>query len=146
MSASGSATQQSLFPSEPPRNFEVRLNWELPKWLPSFFDNVSSTFRKAGAELTLGIRPGIFWKDVFVDQRLNWKSIARSYAGHLIFAGLVYLTSLPFYSDRIEAIENFHHDQIVYLNPDEDILASEPAPETKPQVSPVISRSSSQSP
>jgi TonB family protein len=144
MSASGSATQQSLFPPEPARNFEVRLNWELPKWLPSFVDNVSAAFQKSGTILPVELRPGIFWKDVFVDQRLNWKSIGRSYAGHVIFAGLVYLISLPFYSDRIEAIENFHHDQIVYLNPDEDILASEPAkmPEIKPQVSPVISRSS----
>ena len=144
MSVSGSALQQSLFPPEPARKFEVRLNWELPKWLPSFLDNLSSAFQKAGIELPSKTRPGIFWKDVFVDQRLNWRSIARSYAGHLAFAGLVYLISLPFYADKIETIENFHHDRLIYLNPDQDILASElpKKAESAPQVSRIVSRSS----
>jgi TonB family protein len=142
MSALGSASRQP--PPEPAaaRQIEVRLDWELPDWLPSLRENFASIFAPRTAAPSLTFRPGIFWKDVFVDQRLNWKSLARSYAGHAIFAGLVYVLSMPVYWHRIVAIENFHHDQITYLNPEEDVL--EPL---KPQIAPrrlapVISRSS----
>src|SRR5262249_34848659 len=66
------------------------------------------------------------------------------YAGHVIFAGLVYVLSMPFYSSRIARIETFHHDRITYINPEEDILVAEPVlPEVvQKQIAPVISRSS----
>ena len=144
MSAPGSASQQAPILQQTARAFEVRLNWELPGWLSSFKENLFSVFQRANNALPAGLRPGVFWKDVFVDQRLNWRSIARSYAGHIIFAGLVYLISMPFYAERIDTIENLHHDHLVYLNPEEDIIASEPA---KPEpvlreVAPLVSRSS----
>ena len=144
MSGPGSATQRAFSPPEAAREPELRLNWEVPGWLPAFKENLSFFFRGRTAPALPGILPGIFWKDVFVDQRLNWKSIVRSYAGHLIFAGLVYLVSMPFYSERIETIENFRHDRLIYLNPEQDIIASEPAKaEPVPQeLSPVVSRSS----
>jgi TonB family protein len=144
MSALGSASPQP--PSEPAaaRQIELRLDWELPGWLPSVRENLTSIFASEAALPPLTFRPGIFWRDVFVDQRLNWKSLARSYAGHTIFAGLLYVLSMPVYWHRIVAIENFHHDEITYLNPEEDVLVSEPL---KPEVAPrrlarVISRSS----
>lgn len=143
MSALGSASPQP--PSKPAaaREIEVRLDWELPGWLPSVRDNLASIFASQPATPPLTFRPGIFWKDVFVDQRLNWKSLARSYAGHAIFAGLVYVLSMPIYWHRIVAIENFQHDQITYLNPEEDVLVSEVKPQITPRrLAPVISRSS----
>jgi TonB family protein len=144
MSALGSASPQP--PSKPAaaRQIEVRLDWELPSWLPSVRENLASVFASQTATPPPPFRPGIFWKDVFVDQRLNRKSLARSYAGHAIFAGLVYVLSMPIYWHRIVAIENFQHDQITYLNPEEDVLVSEPLkPQLAPRrLAPVISRSS----
>src|ERR1700757_4442302 len=119
MSVPGSATQRAFSSPEAAREPELRLNWELPGWLPAFKENLSFFFSGTTATPLPGILPGIFWKDVFVDQRLNWKSIVRSYAGHLIFASLVYLVSMPFYSERIETIENFRHDRLIYLNPEQ---------------------------
>ena len=144
MSAPGSATQQALTAPKALRNGEVRLNWELPSWLPSFKENLSCFFRRNSSVQPAGVRPGIFWKDVFVDQALNWKSIVRSYAGHIVVVGLVYVISMPFYQERLEVLETFRHDQLVYLNPEEDVLVAEPEkPEPLPrELSPVISRSS----
>ena len=144
MSAPGSASQPSLSRPKAAREFEVRLNWELPGWLPSFKENLSSAIQRTNATLPASLRPGIFWKDVFVDQKLNWRSIVRSYAGHIVFAGLVYVISMPFYEQRFETIENFHHDRLVYLNPEQDVIASEPekAEPLPSELSPIISRSS----
>lgn len=139
MSAPGSKSQQMV--SVPaPAPIEIRLNWELPPWMPSFRANLATLF---AAQAPVSFRPGIFWKDVFVDQKLNWKSIARSYAGHIIFAGMVYVLSMPFYWQRFAAIENFHHDRLTYLNPD-DVLISEAVKEefSPRKLEPVISRSS----
>jgi TonB family protein len=144
MSVLGSASQQ--IPSKPAsaRQPEVRLNWELPAWLPSVRENLASIFTSQTAAAPLNFRPGVFWKDVFVDQRLNRKSLVRSYAGHIVFAGLVYVLSMPAYWHRIAVMENFRHDQITYLNPEDDVLISEPSkPEVAARrVAPVISRSS----
>lgn len=143
MSAPGSTSQQSLSVPTAARPIEVRLNWELSPWGSSVLDNFRSLFEAEISPL-LAFRPGVFWKDVFVDQRLNWKSIARSYAGHAVFAGLVYVLSMPFYWQRFAAIENFHHDEITYVNPEEDVLVSEPAqPQPAPRkLAPIVSRSS----
>jgi TonB family protein len=137
--------QQSNFPPQPPREYEVRLNWELPGRLASFKENLAALFRRKNDVLAPKLLPGIFWKDVFVDQRLNWRSIGRSYAGHIVFAGLVYLISMPFYQERLEVIETFRHDRLVYLNPEQDVLVSEQPQEIERlprQLAPVISRSS----
>jgi TonB family protein len=144
MSVPGSTSQQAPLKPAAARKVEVRLNWELPAWLPSVQENLSSVFRSEAPSAPLGFRPGIFWKDVFVDQRLNWKSLARSYAGHLVFAGLVYVVSMPFYWHRLVVITDFHHDRIEYVNPEEDILPSEPeqAEVTPQRLAPIISRSS----
>jgi len=144
MAVPGGGSQKSSFEPAAAQGLDVRLNWELSPWFPSIRDNFSSLFKRAEAPPALGFRPGIFWKDVFVDQQLNWKSLFRSYGGHIIFAGLVYVLSMPFYWNRIVKIETFHNDRITYINPEEDILVSEPAkPEVVPQqLAPVISRSS----
>jgi TonB family protein len=144
MSAPGSASQQSSSKPVGARNIEVRLNWELPAWLPSIRENLSSLFQQEATSPALGFRPGVFWKDVFVDQQLNWKALTRSYAAHLIFAGIVYVLSMPFYAHRFTVVENFNHDQITYLNPEDDILPSEPLKEeaAPKKLAPVISRSS----
>ena len=145
MAVPGRKSQQSLFfDTAATQNPEVRLNWELPAWLPSFRENFASVVKRQTASPPLGFRPGIFWKDVFVDQQLNWRSLARSYFGHAIFLGAVYVVSMPFYWNRIVGIDNFHRAQITYINPEEDILVSEPQP---PQIvarkaAPLISRSS----
>src|SRR5690349_3001596 len=140
MSALGSAQQQASI-SRAASARQPRLNWELPAWLPSLRENLSSLLRREESTST-GFRPGIFWKDVFVDQELNWKAITRSYAGHLIFAGLVYVLSMPYYAHHftLEAT----HDRITYINPDQDILVSEPTIEepVPKKLAPVISRSS----
>lgn len=143
-SVPGSKSQQT--PSQPAAVHarEVRLNWELPRWFPSLRENLSAAF---GAEpaAPLGFRPGIFWKDVFVDQRLNWTALARSYAGHLVFAGLVYVLSMPFYWQRFVVVESFNQVRLEYIKPEEDVLASEPEQATvvaMPKLAPVISRSS----
>jgi TonB family protein len=144
MSASRSTSQQNLFEAASPRKIEIRLNWELPAWLPSVAGNLRSVLEKESPRPILGFRPGVFWKDVFVDQRLNWKSIARSYAGHAIFAGLVYVISMPFYWQRLVTITNLQHDHLVYINPEDDVLVSESTTQ-HPQphrLEPVISRSS----
>jgi TonB family protein len=144
MSAPGSTKQQSNFPPQSSREYEVRLSWELPGRLASFKENLDAFFRRKDDVFVPKRLPGIFWKDVFVDQRLNWKSIGRSYAGHILFAGLVYLISMPFYQERLEVIENFRHDRLVYIDPEQDVLVSEPQ-KTEPlprQLAPVISRSS----
>ncbi|HKO17684.1 MAG TPA: hypothetical protein VJU82_02240, partial [Acidobacteriaceae bacterium] len=85
----------------------------------------------------------MFWKDVFVHQELNWKAITRSYACHLVFAGLVYVLSMPYYAHRITLIQA-SHDQIIYINPDDDILVAQPRIEQPvlKKLAPVISRSS----
>jgi TonB family protein len=145
MSAPGSTKQQSIFPPHSARNYEVRLNWELPGWIPSFKENLVTLLRRKDDAFAPKFLPGIFWKDVFVDQRLNWRSIGRSYAGHIVFAGLVYLISMPFYQERLEVIETFRHDRLVYLNPEQDVLVSEEPQKIEPppqQLAPVISRSS----
>src|SRR6185312_9137710 len=144
MSAPGSASQQSSSKPVGARNLELRLNWELPAWLPSVRENFSSIFKREKTTHALGFRPGVFWKDVFVDQQLNWKALTRSCSAHLIFAGIVYVLSMPFYEHRFAVVENFTHDHITYLNPDEDILASEPKKEepAPPKLASVISRSS----
>ena len=144
MSAPRSTSQKDLFEAAAPRKIEVRLDWELPRWLPSILNNLRSAFQKGIPPPALGFRPGVFWKDVFVDQRLNWKSISRSYVGHAIFAGLVYVISMPFYWQRFVVAANLNHDQLIYVNPDEEVLVSEPAsaqPEPR-KLEPVISRSS----
>ncbi len=140
MPVPGSAQQQASVPKAASAR-QPRLNWELPPWLPAFRENLS--FLLVPRESTpTEFRPGVFWKDVFVDQELNWKAITRSYAGHLIFAGLVYVLSMPYYAHRftLEAT----HDRITYINPDQDILVSEPALErpAPKKLAPVISRSS----
>jgi TonB family protein len=140
MSAPGSAQQQSSVSAAASAR-QPRLNWELAPWLPAFRENLSSLLR-AQESMPIGFRPGIFWKDVFVNQELNWKAITRSYAGHLIFAGLVYALSMPYYAHHftLEAT----HDRITYINPDQDILVSEPTIEepVPKKLAPVISRSS----
>ena len=144
MPAPRSTSQKNLFEAAAPRDIEVRLDWELPSWLPSILNNLRSAFQKDAPPSSLGFRPGIFWKDVFVDQRLNWMSIARSYMGHAVFAGLVYVISMPFYWQRFVVAANLNHDQLIYVNPDQDVLVSEPAnvrPEPR-KLEPVISRSS----
>ncbi|HKT25590.1 MAG TPA: TonB family protein [Terriglobales bacterium] len=140
MSAPGSAQQQSSI-SRAASARQPRLNWELPAWFPSFRENLSSFLHRQESTPTL-FRPGIFWKDVFVDQELNWKAITRSYAGHLIFAGLVYVLSMPYYAHHFTLVQS--HDRVTYINPDDDILVSEPAIEqpAPKKLAPVISRSS----
>lgn len=140
MSASGSARQQSSI-SKAATARQPRLNWELPAWFPSFRENLSSFLGRQESAPTL-FRPGIFWKDVFVDQELNWKAITRSYAGHLVFAGLVYVLSMPYYAHHFTLVQS--HDRITYFNPDDDVLVSEPAAEqpAPKKLAPVISRSS----
>src|SRR5690348_16126321 len=120
MAVPGSGSQMSSFEPAATQGLELRLNWELAPWLPSFRDNLTSLFKHQTVP-PLGFRPGIFWRDVFVDQQLNRKSMFRSYAGHVIFAGLVYVLSMPFYSSRIAQIETFHNDRITYINPEEDV-------------------------
>src|SRR5438309_8977236 len=144
MAVPGSRSQKSSFEPAASQELEIRLNWELSPWIPSIRENLASVFKPEEPAPALGFRPGIFWRDVFVDQQLNWKSIFRSYAGHAIFAGLIYVLSMPFYWNRIVKIETFHNDRITYINPEEDILVSEPAkPEVVPQaLAPVVSRSS----
>ena len=144
MSAPRSTSQRDLFEAAAPHEIEVRLDWELPRWLPSILSNLSSIFQKDTPSPALGFRPGVFWKDVFVDQRLNWKGIARSYVGHAIFAGLVYVISMPFYWQRFAVAPNLNHDHLIYVNPDENVLVSEPvnAPPEPRKLEPVISRSS----
>ena len=144
MAVPGSRSQKSSFEPAATQDLEVRLNWELSPWFPSIRENLASLFNREQLPPALGFRPGIFWRDVFVDQQLNWKSMFRSYAGHVVFAGLVYVLSMPFYWNRIVKIETFHNDRITYINPEEDILVSEPAkPEVIPQrIAPLISRSS----
>jgi TonB family protein len=139
MSAPGSAQQQSpISRAASPR--PPRLNWELPAWFPSFRESLSSLLRREKSA-PAAFRPGIFWKDVFVDQELNWKAITRSYAGHLIFAGLVYVLSMPYYAHHFTLVQS--HDRITYINPDDDILVSDPIEQSAPKkVAPVISRSS----
>jgi len=140
MSAPGSAQQQAST-SRAASAHQPRLNWELPEWFPSFRENLSSLLRHQQSAPT-GFRPGIFWKDVFVDQELNWKAITRSYAGHLVFAGLVYVLSMPYYAHHFTLVQS--HDRITYINPDEDILVSEPPVEqpAPKKLAAVISRSS----
>lgn len=140
MSVPGSARQQSSI-SRAANARQPRLNWELPEWFPSFRENLSSLLRGEESSSN-GFRPGIFWKDVFVDQELNWKAITRSYAGHLIFAGLVYVLSMPYYAHHFTLVQS--HDRITYINPDEDILVSEPPVEqpAPKKLAAVISRSS----
>ena len=140
MSAPGSAQQQSSI-SRAASARQPRLNWELPAWFPSFRENLSSLLDRHDSAPS-GFRPGIFWKDVFVDQELNWKAITRSYAGHLIFAGLVYVLSMPYYAHHFTLVQS--HDRVTYINPDDDILVSEPAIEqpAPKKLAPVISRSS----
>ena len=144
MSVSGSAKQQ--VPSNVPaaRKIEVQLNWEPQPWLPGFRDNLRWFLQWGHAPQPLAFRPGVFWKDVFVDQQLNRKALFRSYAGHLIFAGIVYVLSMPFYGNRFAVLETAPHEHIVYINPDEDILPSEPSEEqmVPRKLAPVISRSS----
>jgi len=144
MAVPGSRSQKWLLEPAATQELEIRLNWELPAWFPSVRENLTSLVKREKPPKPLGFRPGIFWKDVFVDQQLNWKSILRSYAGHAIFAGVVYVLSMPFYWNRIVKIETFHHDRITYINPEDDILVSEA---TQPQaiaqrLAPLISRSS----
>ncbi len=141
MSVPGSARQQVSVPKAASAR-QPRLNWELPAWLPSFRENCSSLLRTEDPVL-LGFRPGVFWKDVFVEQELNWQAITRSYACHLIVAGLVYVLSMPYYAHRFAIIEA-SHDRITYINPDDDVLVSEPAlePPAPRKLAPVISRSS----
>jgi TonB family protein len=143
MSALGSTSQQPSFKPAAMPEVKLRLNWELGPWLPSLRENFRAAFTKAVVS-PVSFRPGIFWKDVFVDQSLNWKAIARSYGGHVVFAGLVYVLSMPFYWQRIVTIENFRHDEITYVNPEEDVLVSEPErPEPLPRkLAPLVSRSS----
>jgi len=136
-------TQQALSGSSAARPIELRLNWELSPWGHTILANLRSALRPEAPPPALTFRPGVFWKDVFVDQRLNWRSILRSYAGHAAFAGLVYVISMPFYSQRFAAIETFKHDQITYVNPQEDVIVSEPIQQpAPPKLEPVISRSS----
>ena len=144
MAVPGSRSQKSSFEPAAAQGLEVRLNWELPPWVPAVRDNFAFLFKRTEPPAPLGFRPGVFWKDVFVNQQLNWKSLFRSYAGHIVFAGLVYVVSMPFYWSRIVKIETIHSDRITYINPEDDILVSEPAkPEVVPQrLAPVISRSS----
>lgn len=141
MSVPGSRSQQdSPLETAAPRNFELKFNWELPPWLPSFVDTLKSSFR-AEVAAPLSFRPGVFWQDVFVNQQLDRKNLARSYTYHLIFAGLIYLISMPFYWERFVAVENFHHDQLSYIDPleQDDVAPPQSQPHT---VQPVISRSS----
>ncbi|HVH85106.1 MAG TPA: TonB family protein [Terriglobales bacterium] len=144
MSVPGSAAQQNPSNLFAARKIQVQLNWELPPWLPSLRENLAWFFQRESAPAPLGFRPGVFWRDVFVDQQLNWKALTRSYAAHLIFAGLVYVLSLPFYAHRFAVLETLQHDHIVYINPNEDILPSElPKEQVAPRkLAPVISRSS----
>jgi len=144
MSDPGSTTQRPLSQSSAAHPIELRLNWELAPWGHAVLDNLRSALQPEAPAPALTFRPGVFWKDVFVDQRLNWRSIIRSYAGHAAFAGLVYVISMPLYWQRFAALETFHHDRITYVNPEEDVIVSEPVqPQPEPpKLAPIISRSS----
>jgi len=142
MSVSGSAKQHLLSNFPAARTIELRLNWEPQPWLPAFRDNLRWFFRRDDVVLHLAFRPGVFWKDVFVDQQLNRRALSRSYAGHLVFIGMVYVLSMPFYAHRFRVLETAPNDRIVYINPDEDILPSELPPPVPRKLAPVISRSS----
>ncbi|HWC19705.1 MAG TPA: hypothetical protein VG498_22015, partial [Terriglobales bacterium] len=142
MSVPGSATQQSSSNFPTARKIEVTLNWELQPWLRGFRENLTWLVKRDVSD-PLGFRPGVFWKDVFVDQQLNRRALGRSYAGHLIFIGAVYVLSMPFYAHRFGILETTQHERIVYINPDEDILPSELPQQPIPRkLAPVISRSS----
>jgi TonB family protein len=88
-----------------------KLNWELSSWSASFRANLFDLFfRRRPAPLLLTARPARFWADVFVDQSLNWKNMARSYVYHALAIGIGYMASLPFYM----------HEGVVLVNPLED--------------------------
>src|SRR5207244_11255608 len=107
MAVPGSRAQMSSFKPAATREFEVRLNWELPPWAPSVRENLASLFKRDGPPVALGFRPGIFWRDVFVDQQLNWKSMFRSYSGHIVLAVFVYGLSSPVSWRLVVMIEAF---------------------------------------
>src|SRR5213075_2193669 len=128
MAVPGSRSQKWLLEPAATQELEIRLNWELPAWFPSVRENLTSLVKREKPPKPLGFRPGIFWKDVFVDQQLNWRSLAHSYASHALFLGLLYAVSMPVYWNRIAGIHTFHRDQITYINPEEDVLVAAPEP------------------
>jgi protein TonB len=140
MSFPGSKSQQ--YPST--QGFarpNVKLNWELGPWLPAVIDNLLSPFKREPEAPPLNFRPGIFWRDIFVDQRLDWKNLAQSYGYHFIFAGLVYAASMPFYSQRFSVIENFRHDKITYAPEVEVMEAPVETPAREENVPRIVSHS-----
>src|SRR6185437_4856086 len=123
MFTSGAASQQDPEKAAAIRALTPSFYWELPPAWRSFRENLHASRAPA---TSVSYRPGVFWKDIFVDQRLNWKSIRRSYTLHIIFAGIVYVVSMPFYWQRLEKLESFHDVRLTYVAPTEDLLATEP--------------------
>jgi len=99
----GTAAQRSI---EPGLHEAPSLNYELEPWGRSFGRNLADLLlRREPPPVEITAEPAPVPPDTFVETGLNWRSIAESYGGHVVFVAIVYLVcTLPIFGAMLNQI------------------------------------------
>jgi len=92
------------------------LQYELEPWGRVFRRNLADLiFRREPPPLELTSEPGPVPADIFVDKNLNWRKIAESYGGHIVFVAVVYVVTVAFFQRQPVQLQSpFENKEISY--------------------------------
>ncbi len=88
---------------------------ELEPWGRVFRRNLADLiFRRELPPLQLTSEPAPVPPDIFVDKSLNWRGMAESYGGHIVFVAVVYFVSVSFFQKPVQLQSPFKNTEISY--------------------------------
>ncbi len=91
------------------------LQYELEPWGRVFRRNLADLIlRREPPPLELTSEPAPVPPDIFVDKSLNWRRIAESFGGHIIFVAVVYFVSVSFFQRPVQLQSPFQNTEISY--------------------------------
>jgi TonB family protein len=94
---------------------------ELEPRIPAFFSNLGAVlFPGRAAPLWITSKPGVFWPDVFINDKLPWRGLVDSVTGHVLVMTLIFtLTYFGYFGSRPQQIQNPLHKTISYYSIDD---------------------------
>lgn len=118
---SGLELKDPLTDSEPGSTTPLHLLVELPSRYDIFRANLRDILRPSQEPpLRLASKPGDFWPDVFVPSRLPWSQFFESGLGHVVFALLLWGSSLLWARrPEIAMPPPFSHQDVIYYQASE---------------------------
>jgi len=112
----GSGHMPSVVRADPETVSMPSLLVELPPWHKVFLRNLADLLQRRRAPvLHLASKPGDFWPDVFVRQRLPWRRFLESYLYHAV-ALLVILYASLLLPHHVQIAEHhaLNHEDVIY--------------------------------